>query len=79
MFEGEQVYFPSFKTLFKVISRRDLVNEIRSNGVKRRKKNDREIIKQAKKYNLSAVGIYKKEVLSKSVEKVKKAAYPFKN
>ena len=60
MFEGEQIYFPSFKTLFKIISRRDLVKDIKRKGVKRKKRNDREIIKQAEMYNIKPVGIYKK-------------------
>ena len=60
MFEGEQIYFPSFKTLFKIISRRDLVKDIKRKGVRRKKRDDRVIIKQAEKYNLSPVGIYKK-------------------
>tara|TARA_B100002003_G_scaffold199942_1_gene191112 strand:- start:1042 stop:1362 length:321 start_codon:yes stop_codon:yes gene_type:complete len=65
-----QFYFPKVETIVKVLSRRDLIAEIKKTALKKRKRNGREIIKLAEKYNMTPVGIYKKlEKYKKILEK----------
>tara|TARA_Y100000310_G_scaffold345655_1_gene467798 strand:+ start:15776 stop:16105 length:330 start_codon:yes stop_codon:yes gene_type:complete len=59
-FSGRQIYFPTIKSLYKIMLDRDLIEELKKKGIKRRRRNNFEIIKEAEKFGLSYSTLYLK-------------------
>lgn len=52
--------FPSIETLVRGLSNRDLVHELKKEGIGKRKYSLKTVIKQAKKYNMTMDNVYDK-------------------